>query len=1036
MPIPAPRVFTIPPSAPFLPTLIKALVAGKLVPGFPASGDPLALAQATLYLPTQRACRLARDMFLETLGQKAAVLPRILAIGDLDEDDLAFADAATGPIAAEALALPQTLKPLERRMLLTQLILKWVEGIRPDRGAPLVAATPAAALALADDLARLIDDMVTRQVDWKRLDDLVPDRFDKYWQLTLEFLKIARDLWPQILSDLGAIEPAERRDRLIEAEAARLKAIKDGPVIAAGSTGSMPSTAMLLETIAKLPHGAVVLPGLDRDLDDSAWELITGKRQDGGGHDRDIGPAAGHPQFAMQALLRRIGIDRHEVASLAAPALPHREKLISQALCPAAACECWQARLADHTIAAALDGVAVVEAANAEDEALAIAVALREAVAEGKTAALVTPDRALARRVVAALGRWKVAVEDSAGVSLLDTPAGIFARLAAESALGGLAPVTLLALLKHPLMRLRASEAEHRHAVGALERALLRGPRPKAGTSGLRHALATFRATQDQLHRGDPRRFIASSELDAAEGLIDRLAKALAPLEEIGKAPRPFGEIATRHREVVAALGGEGVFQGDAGIALNRAFEGLAETAGGLLVAPSDYSELFETAVGDVIRRHAAPTVRVRIFGLLEARLQDVDRMVLGGLVEGTWPPEARTDAWLSRPMRHELGLDLPERRIGLTAHDFAQSLGAREVILARAAKVGGAPTLWSRFVQRLRAVAGDQRWNEAVARGEKYLAWARALDAPVQPPKPAPRPEPKPPREARPSGLSVTEIEHWLRDPYTIYAKHILRIRPLDAVDEEPGARDRGNVIHGAIGKFTERFAVALPADPLAELIAIGKAEFAPLADYPEARAFWWPRFERIAAWFVHWDHQRRAALILIHAETKGEMPIQLGERVFTLRGIADRIEKLNNGRYAILDYKTGQAPTAPQVRSGLSPQLTLEAAMIRRGGFSGIPAQSSVNALAYVLVKGGEPAANEKLIAWKDTTPDSQADIALQRLTEVALAFEDETTPYRSLVHPMWRTSYGDYDHLARVKEWSLNGGEDETDFGAPPS
>ena len=1025
-----PRVFTIPSSAPFLPTLIRALIAGEIVPGFPGSGDPLALARATLYLPTRRACRLARDIFLDATGGSAAVLPRIVALGDIDEDELAFADAAAGPIAAEALALPEALKPLKRRLLLTQLIRKWAESIRPDQGAPLVAATPAAALALADDLARLIDDMVTRQVDWKRLDDLVPDHFDKYWQLTLEFLQIARKGWPAIMAAHGAIEPAERRDRLIAAEAARLKAFPDAPVIAAGSTGSMPATAMLLETIAKLAHGAVVLPGLDRDLNASAWELITGKR----GGERDIAPAAGHPQFAMQTLLRRIGIDRHEVQSLAESASPQREKLVSEALCPAAECECWQTRLSDKTITAALTGVAVVEAANAEEEALAIAVALREAVEQNKTAALVTPDRALARRVCAALARWKIAAEDSGGVALADTQAGLFARLSAQAALGGLEPVTLLALLKHSLARLGGSEGDL-HTAGVIERALLRGPRPKSGTSGLRHALETFRTEQDNLYRTDPRRSIRTADLDAAEILIRRLAAALAPLESIGNAPRPLAALAACHRDVITMLGGEAAWLGADGVQLVRAFDDVAEAGGDLVVAPADYVELFEMAiVGYAVRPSGASNTRIRIFGLLEARLQGVDRMVIGGLAEGTWPPETRTDAWLSRPMRHDLGLDLPERRIGLTAHDFAQALGAREAILTRAAKVGGAPTLWSRFVQRLAAVSGEKRWSEAVANGERYLTLARALDAP-QRIVPLARPEPRPSRDARPTRLSVTDIEHWLRDPYTIYAKHILKLQPLDAVDEAPGYRDRGNVIHGAIGKFTERFAEKLPENPLSELIALGRAEFAPLEDYPEAKAFWWPRFERIARWFIAWDRRRRATLAATLAEIRGEIPIALGERTFQLRGIADRIDRLADGSYAILDYKTGQARTEKQVRTGLAPQLTLEAAILRGGGFPNVPAGSSVAALGYVMLKGGDPAGENKPIDFKDSTPDSQAGLALQRLTEVALQFEDEATPYYSLVHPMWSTRYGDYDHLARVKEWSANGGEDESDLGNTP-
>src|SRR5215470_5294753 len=282
----APRVFTIPASTPFLPTLIRALLNREFVPGFPASRDPLALAEATLYLPTRRACRLARDLFLDATEAKAAILPRIVAVGDVDEDEIAFAQAAPGALAADALDLPPALGGLERRILLARLVLQWAGSpeMRAAEGAPLIANSPAAALALADDLARLMDDMTTRKVSWDRLDDLVPAELDEYWQLTLRFLKIARDAWPNLLDELGAMEPMARRDRLIKAEAARLAAAGDGPVIAAGSTGSMPATAELIATIAKLPHGAVVLPGLDTALDTESWELIGG-RSDTAGHD-------------------------------------------------------------------------------------------------------------------------------------------------------------------------------------------------------------------------------------------------------------------------------------------------------------------------------------------------------------------------------------------------------------------------------------------------------------------------------------------------------------------------------------------------------------------------------------------------------------------------------------------------------------------------------------------------------------------------------------------------------------------------------
>jgi ATP-dependent helicase/nuclease subunit B len=418
----------------------------------------------------------------------------------------------------------------------------------------------------------------------------------------------------------------------------------------------------------------------------------------------------------------------------------------------------------------------------------------------------------------------------------------------------------------------------------------------------------------------------------------------------------------------------------------------------------------------------------VRIYGPLEARLQHVDRVVLGGLVEGVWPPETRSDPWLSRPMRRALGLDLPERRISLSAPDFAQALGANEVILTYATKLAGAPTVTSRFVQRLAAVAGETKWNRARASGARYLAWARALDHPAAI-KRADKPMPTPPRAARPTSLSVTEIEHWLRDPYTIYAKHILKVRELEAIDLPPGAANRGILIHAALGEFTETFAAGLPADPADALITIGEKHFATLEDYPEARAFWWPRFKRIAHWFAAWETQRRSAVTTLAAERSGKIEFPLGERVFTLRARADRIEQLADGRYAILDYKTGQVPTDKQVRIGVSPQLTLEAAILRGGGFPGIAAEARVAELVYLSLKGGEPPGQHKGIDFADGDANVHADRALQRLTAVATRFEDEQQAYLPLVLPMWKSRYGTYDHLARVKEWSTGGDDPES-------
>jgi len=787
------RVFTIPSSAPFLRTLITALVDGDLVPGFEARTDRAKLATVTLYLPTRRAGRMAQEVFLDVLGGDAVLLPRIVPLGDVDEEDLAFAHAA----APDALDLPDVspaLDGLQRRLLLARLIDFWAKRIKPDNPAqaPLVAGGPASMLALGDDLARLMDDMATRQVPWSDLDALVPDAHDKYWQLTLDFLKIARDYWPAELASHQRIEPAVRRDLLIDAEAARLKAHTGGPIIAAGSTGSMPTTAKFLHAVAQLAQGAVVLPGLDTDLDEASWKLIGGSRDVLGFVEAS---ASNHPQYALHALLERFAINRSDVTILGTPSPHGRELLASEAMRPSNATAQWHKRLSEPDveakIAAGMTNLSVIAAANPEMEALAIAIAMREAHEQKKSAALVTPDRALARRVMAALGRWNLLFDDSGGDALTETSAGIFARLVAEAAAEQLVPATLLALLKHPLFRLGATAHGWTDAIETLELALLRGTRPTPGTKGLKQDFARFREEFGKLHRGDARARLSGEKLDRVDDLISELQKALAPLESIHPhRPIDFSLVAQQHRKAIELLstddkGGAIALAGrHGGNALTGAFDDLLvmETPedgsvdrlvlSGLMLQLRDYPDVFQTGFADrIVRRPEVANARLRIYGQLEARLTQSDRVILGGLVEGIWPPSPRTDPWLSRPMRNQLGLDLPERRIGLTAHDFVQLLGHDEVILSHAAKVGGAPAVASRFLHRMEAVAGEARWKAAIKAGEKYVNYAETLDQPDEV-TPISQPEPKPPRESRPLRLSVTAIEDWLRDPYSIYAK------------------------------------------------------------------------------------------------------------------------------------------------------------------------------------------------------------------------------------------------------------------------
>ncbi len=1014
-----PRILTLPPSAAFLPELARALLDGALVPGFAPRGDPMALAGATIFLPTRRAGRLFAEALLAEAGGDALLLPRILPLGDVDEDALAFSEDAP------TLAAPLAVSPVHRRLVLARLVGAWRDSLAAGDGRAAVAAGPAATFALADALARLFDDLTTAAVPPARLDALGPEEHDDYFRLSLDFVRIARAGFADYLAAAGCVEPAVRRDALVLAEARRLDALGPdaGPVIAAGSTGSLPATAQLLKTVSRLPQGAVVLPGLDLHLEDAAFARLAD-------------PATGapdHPQYGLARLLRTLEATRADVRPLAPPAPFGRERLASEAMREAETTDLWASldiRLPPETRAAALDGIAVVAADDPREEALCVAVALRETLATpGATAALVTPDRDLARRVAGEMARFGLVVDDSAGTALAETGPGRLARHLADAAAQGLAPVALFALVSHPGAGFGLDPAAKARAVAALELAALRGPRPRLGIAGLAATLDAFDA--DRFGPADPRSRLDGAAIAAARDLVERIAATLGPLLALDAAGGavPLADLVAAHRSALESVAGplDPDAEDPAEAALAAAFAEVAEVAtSGPAFTLADYAEILPSLLGErIVRPLADPGARVRILGPLEARLVGVDRMVLGALAEGTWPQQQETDPWLSRPMRTELGLDLPERRIGLSAHDFVQGLGAREVVLTYAAKVGGAQQVRSRFLHRLETVAGPALWAEAKAKGERLRTLARALD--VRPPVPrATRPAPAPPMALRPRRLSVSDVETLLRDPYSIYARHILGLAVLDGLDEAPGAAERGTALHAAGGAFPRDFPDALPEDARGTLLAYGRAAFAPLEAFPAEHAIWWARFSRAADFLVAFERARRPELAALAAEVRGRLELSIAGAPFHLVARADRIEARSDGRLAILDFKTGTAPTPAQAAS-LAPQLTLEAAMAARGAFADIPA-AEVADIAYVELKGSGEGGAEKPVRLRNRTTMDLAETALSGLTGLLTALADEAQGYRALAAPQWRGRFGDYDHLARVREWALGGEEAE--------
>lgn len=1030
------RVYSIPPGAPFLPTLAEALLSGRLVPGFRFDGDPLALADVTIYVPTRRAARALRGVFVDVLGSRSAILPVIRPLGEFDEDEAAFEAEASA-----ALDLAPPIAAIERLLLLAPLVRAWKRRL-PAHVAALfdeeivVPASAADAIWLARDLARLMDEIETEGTDWARLADLVTGNLAGWWQVTLDFLGIVTDNWPKILEERNRSNPAAHRNALIRLEAARLKRNPPtGPVIAAGSTGSIPATAELLAVIAALPGGAVVLPGLDPMLDEPSFQAIaaSGAR-----------PALlGHPQYGLAKLIGKIGVLRGDVEEIAVAERPLalRTALVGEALRPAETTELWaetRAGFAAGEIAEAFADVTLLEAASERDEAVAIAVALKRAVEQpGQRAALVTGDRALARRVSVELLRFGVVADDSGGTPLANTPAAGLFRLALQAAFSPGDPVALLSLLKHPLLGLGLERTSVRHAAEIVELVALRGG---TGRPDIATLPQLFETRLTGLGGGSRPPFwfsrLTMRSIEGARELLVRLAAALAPLIALrGEGDTDLAALSRTSVVVLENLGRaedgslSGLYAGDAGEKLAELLRGLVAAAVPFSFAVAEWPDVMEALIAPETVKPAQGTDRnIAIWGALEARLQSVDTLVVGGLNEGVWPRKPESDRFMSRLMKTGIDLEPPERRIGLAAHDFQMAMGASKVVLARSARSGDAPAVPSRWLQRILTFMGKDHAAVLSRRGDELLAWARALDGGEKRDF-APRPQPKPPLTVRPAHFSVTEIETLRRDPYAIYARRILGLMPLDQVIRDPGAAERGTLFHAILHRFSADVADPRAPEALDGLIAAGRACFAEAALPADVEAVWWPRFEKLATGIVEWERGRADAVVRRHAEERAQKT-GVGQSGVTLSGYADRVDLLAGGMADILDYKTGSSPSKAQAHTLLAPQLALEGALLRRGAFKDLGAREP-SQLAFIRLKPNGEVFEESILEYnrKPRTATDLAEEAWTRLEKLLIHYADPATGYLSRALPFREgETDGDYDHLARVLEWSAGGDADD--------
>jgi ATP-dependent helicase/nuclease subunit B len=946
-----PAVFTIPSHRSFADALAAGLIArfGK---------DPLGLAQGRILLPNNRAVRAVTDAFVRQSGS-GLLLPRLIPVGDpeLDERIGGALDSIDEP-------LPPAIDPTERLLRLASLVRG--EG-------------SAESLRLAADLGRTLDALLVEEIDPRQLKDAVAETGDlaAHWEKSLLKLQLIYDQWPHLLADGGAIDLAEKRNRLLRQLADRWKARPpSGFTVAAGIDTSAPAVAALVRRVARMPQGMVVLAGvwLSNLFPDEEWDAL-GADEDGRGQ-----PA--HPQFHLKLLLDRLGVARGEVQqwrwSGGVASSPVRSRAVANAMASPDFSHKWETL---KPVDRRLSGIRLAELPDPATEAQAIALALREALeTPGKIAALVTPDRQLAGRVSALLARWGIEADDSAGKPLSATAAGTLLLSILAAAAEALAPVSLLALLKHPLV---GAEGDERLAWLEAMRALdlkLRGPRPAAGIAGLDAYFNELREWQT-----------VRESVRSIDGLL---------LE-----PRSLAQLAVGLSTAAQTLAGDRAWRGPDG---RMAAELLAElqaseAAQQLIVAAEDAVPLLRQLLdGRAVRPAYGGHPRIFIWGVLEARLQRADLIVLGGLNEGVWPALPSPDPWLPPKVRATLGMPTLETRIGLAAHDFASALGAPEVLITRARRDSKSPTVASRFLLRLDAISGG------LPRDVRLERLVRALDDPGAP-QPVDRPAPSPPHEQRPDKISVTSVDRLKADPFAFYAQAILKLRALDPVDDDHTARWKGIAVHQALQEWLQHD----NCDP-DKLRPRAERLLRDEAIHPMLRALWAPRLLEAIDWIAAMERDNQAAgRRPLAAEATGETPLA----GVTVHGRVDRIDRLAGDALAIIDYKTGQPPSQKTVTEGFALQLGLLGLIGRAGEFEGV--SGDPQAFEYWSLARYRGNFGRLMCPDKDMASGEFLDHAYRNFAEVARKWLTGTEPFTAKFNPAY-APYGDYDQLMRLEEW----------------
>lgn len=979
------NLFTIPPTESFSDSFVRTILKET-------EKNRSELTKYLILLPTRRACRVIRDAFLRQTNGTPILLPRLQAIGDIDEGELFF-----NLNGEDSLDCKPPISSMKRQAYLAQIISKL----------PDFSKSPAHNISLANALGQLLDQIYTEDLDISELPSLVDSqKFAAHWQITLDFLKIISEYWPQILNEIGMIDAADRRNILSnKLNDTWISNPPNHPIIAAGTTGSIPSTAKLLKTILTLPNGRIVLPGIDTYMSNNAWDNIDET----------------HPQATLKNLLISLEKDRNDIkiwGCVDDNTETIKEKFISDALIPAKNSDIWQSMKGSEKtkqeIITSLVNTHLYECDTSQEEATIISLIIRESLEhKEKITAVVTPDRQLAKRIAVSCERWGIQLDDSAGKNLEQTTIGSFLISSAEVCLNQISPVYLLSFLKHPL-NTGGDFKNFRKHIRLLDKQVLRGLKPDSGFKGI---IKKYNKILDDEYQNNPNP-INFEFINYLENLFKEFYNLFH-----NNQPHDFKKYLTEHIKFIENCSKEEfLWSGEEGEEASKFLSELLE-ASPLLpkVKGSDYLLILKQLMKQKsVRPKYGTHPRLMILGQLEARLINADRVILSSLNEGKWPSDSKHDPWMSRPMRQDFGLPPLERSIGLSAHDFVQGFCKKEVFLTRSKKQDGSPTVPSRWLQRISTLLKAYDISEDIIKKNEFNEYKNQLNL-AKNKISIKRPEPTPPINVRPTNISVTSIDTWLKDPYSIYAKYILKIKNIDPLEKEWSHIEKGNLLHKILEKFNKDNKSIITNDCIDKFITIAKDEFE-LNGNEAIKDFWLPKIYKIGKWYINHETSWRKQARPIAFEEKGFIEINKENINFTIFGRVDRIDKLNNGEYVIIDYKSGGSFSAKGIQNGQYTQLPLEGYILKENGLKSLNKKidNNVSNLEYWVLNGSDPAG--KIVSLNKESDIKQAiesaEIGIKSLINV---FYNQQTPYYSIPNLDNAPRFNDYEHLARVKEWT---------------